>query len=141
MIATKRGYIKLLNKSFMAKCICKQSSPFNFVYGLINSITYFDKKKARICMKKGNLMRRCGLNKSSFEQISEKVYSEWISHSETFGWLNKWVTSLYFQNKTANNIKLYGDKAYLFHGNMLITVIQIPNNLLCLVKKVKREEK
>ena len=32
-------------------------------------------------------------------------------------------------NKNANNIRLYGDKAYIFCGDVLVTVIQIPNDL------------
>nr|DAY91531.1 MAG TPA: hypothetical protein [Caudoviricetes sp.] len=37
---------------------------------------------------------------------------------------------MYFYNQTANNIRLYGDKAYIFAGSTLVTVIQIPPDLL-----------
>lgn len=90
---------------------------------------------------KERLKERCGLNKSSQERIVEKAYQCGISHKETKGNLNKWITSLYFQNCTANNIRLYGDKAYLFRENKLITVIQIPNNLLDVVHKIAKKKK
>lgn len=90
---------------------------------------------------KTRLKERCGLNKDSLERIVEKAYISGITHSETKGNLNKWITSLYFQNCTANNIRLYGDKAYLFTGNKLITVVQIPNNLLDAVHKINKKKK
>lgn len=106
-----------------------------------------DKEEREVTMpyltehSKDRLKERCGLNKSSLERIANKAYDEGVSHNETSGRLNKWITSLYFQNETANNVKLYGDKAYLFHGNTLITMIQIPNHLLCLVSKAKKKRK
>lgn len=84
------------------------------------------------------LKERCGVNKKSAERMAQKAYEFGITHSETTGNLKKWVDSLYFYNKTANQIRLYGDKAYIFHNQKLITVIQIPHNL---VKFVKRRDK
>ena len=89
---------------------------------------------------KDRLRERCGLNKSSLDRIAEKAYSEGISHAETKGNLNKWISSLYLHNRVANNVKLYGDKAYLFHGDKLITVMQIPNNLLGAAQKIKKNK-
>ena len=75
------------------------------------------------------LRERCGINRKSAQRIADKAFNEGIQHSQTKGNLKKWVTSLYFNNKSANNIRLYGDKAYIFGGAVLITVLQIPSNL------------
>lgn len=75
------------------------------------------------------LHERCGINRKSAQRIAEKAFNEGIQHSQTKGNLKKWITSLYFNNKAANNIRLYGDKAYIFGGETLITVLQIPSNL------------
>lgn len=75
------------------------------------------------------LRERCGINRKSAQRIAEKAFNEGIQHSQTKGNLKKWVTSLYFHNKTANNIRLFGDKAYIFSDSVLITVLQIPSNL------------
>ena len=61
--------------------------------------------------------------------MAQKAFDNGITHSQTKGRLNKWVTSLYFRNKSANKIRLYGDKAYIFAGKTLVTVIQIPTDL------------
>lgn len=76
------------------------------------------------------LKERCGLNKKACERMVQKAFDEGIKHSQTKGRLNKWVTGLYFKNETANNIRLYGDKAYIFCEETLVTVIQIPAGLM-----------
>lgn len=61
--------------------------------------------------------------------MAEKAFNEGITHKQTKGRLHKWVTSLFFENCNANNIRLYGDNAYIFCGETLVTVIPIPSNL------------
>lgn len=82
------------------------------------------------------LSERNGLNKKSNQRIVERVLLNGISHNQTKGRLNKWVNSLWFYNKQANNIKLYGDKAYIFVNEKLITVLQIPSDLTKDMKKM-----
>lgn len=76
------------------------------------------------------MKERCGLNKKSIQRMAEKAYTDGISHRNTKGSLNKWVTKVYFKSQKANNIRLYGDTAFLFHNDILITVIQIPAELM-----------
>lgn len=76
------------------------------------------------------LKERCGLSKKACKRMARKAFDEGIRHSQTKGRLNKWVTGLYFKNQKANNIRLYGDKAYIFCDETLVTVIQIPVDLM-----------
>lgn len=78
---------------------------------------------------KMRMKQRCGFNKKSCERIAKKAFEEGVRHGETTGRLNKWISSLYMKNKSANNIRIYGDKAYIFCGDVLVTVIQIPSDL------------
>lgn len=75
------------------------------------------------------MKERCGFNKHSSERMAEKAFQEGITHAQTKGKLNKWITKLYFHNRNANNIRLYGDYAYIFCETTLVTVIPIPNTL------------
>ncbi len=86
------------------------------------------------------MKERNGLSKKACHRIAQKAYDDGIPHSRTKGNLNKWVTSIFFRNTDANNIKLYGDKAYIFCGSTLITVIQIPANLANDLKSLVRED-
>lgn len=75
------------------------------------------------------LKERLGLQKKSIQRAAEIAYTKGIKHDETNGNLNKWITSVYFNNTAANNIRLYNDKAWIFTDNRLITVLQIPSSL------------
>ena len=83
---------------------------------------------------------RCGFNRKTYERMAKKAYDDGITHAQTKGRLNKWITSLYFRNKNANNIRLYGDKAYIFCDEVLVTVIQIPVNLMKNLKAMTKEK-
>lgn len=75
------------------------------------------------------MKERCGFNRKAQDRMAEKAFYEGITHKQTKGRLHKWVTSLFFKNCNANNIMLYGDNAYIFCGETLVTVIPIPSNL------------
>lgn len=88
---------------------------------------------------KQRMKERCGLNKKSLERMAAKAFEEGIPHARTKGNLNKWITSLYFRNIKANNIKIYGDNAYIFCGETLVTVLPVPADLKKNLKRmVKR---
>lgn len=75
------------------------------------------------------MKERCGFNRKTQDRMAQKAFNEGITHKQTKGRLHKWVTSLFFKNCNANNIRLYGDNAYIFCGETLVTVIPIPVNL------------
>lgn len=75
------------------------------------------------------MKERCGFNRKTQDRMAQKAFKEGITHKQTKGRLHKWVTSLFFKNCNANNIRLYGDNAYIFCGETLVTVIPIPNDL------------
>lgn len=85
------------------------------------------------------LAKRSGLSKTAAMRMAEKAYVDGVTHKETKGNLNRWVTSQYFVNRKANNIRLYGDKAFIFCSNILITVLQIPHDLVKDVKRIRNK--
>ena len=89
---------------------------------------------------KDRIKERCGVGQSGQDRLAEKALVNGILHNDTTGRLNKWMTTLYFRNTSANNIRLYGDKAYIFSDTKLITVLQIPNNLLPMVRKISKRK-
>ena len=77
--------------------------------------------------------KRSGINKKAVNRMADKAFKDGLKHCETSGRLNKWVTKLYFSNESANNIRIYGDKVYIFAGKTLITMMQVPSNLMSVV--------
>lgn len=78
---------------------------------------------------KRRMKQRCGVSKRACSKMAKKVFTNGVKHSETTGDLNKWITTLFFRHKTANNIRIYGGQAYIFCGHVLVTVIPIPNEM------------
>ena len=73
---------------------------------------------------------RNGWNDKSTERMIPKVLENGIKHKQTKGNLHKWMTGLYGNYKLkGTDIRLYGDKAYIFVNQSLVTVLQIPANL------------
>lgn len=83
---------------------------------------------------------RCGFNNNTINRMADKILEQGIRHCECTGQLKRWVDGLYLEEKNANNIRLYGDKAYLFRGTVLITIIQIPNNLISRVASIRNRK-
>lgn len=89
---------------------------------------------------KERMKERCGLKEKSVDRMAKIAYEKGLRHGDLTGNLKKWVDSLYFYDRRANQIRLYGDKAYIFHNEKLITVIQIPHNLVKEVVRINRKE-
>ena len=83
---------------------------------------------------------RCGLNKKSAERLARLALENGISHKDTSGNLNKYLTKLFFYNKTANNIKIYGEYVYIFCDDILITVMPLDNKYKKVVRNINTKK-
>lgn len=75
------------------------------------------------------LKERSGLNKKAIQRIAEKAYAEGVKLNETHGRLYKWCVSVLLATEKRMTLRLYGDKLYIFGGQVLVTIYQIPANL------------
>lgn len=80
---------------------------------------------------------RLGWNREILLKMSQKALEKGLNHCDTKSKLNKYITKLWFQYKTANNVKIYGENLFLFKGNILITLYRLPNELIKYVKLKK----
>ena len=83
---------------------------------------------------------RCGLNKKSAERLARLALENGISHKDTSGNLNKYLTKLFFYNKTANNIKIHGEYIYIFCDDILITVMPLDNKYKKVVRNINTKK-
>ena len=79
---------------------------------------------------KRRMRERCGLPKKAVQRMADKALVDGVMHKDTVGALRKWVDGLFLQARTANNIRLYGNHAFLFHDDTLITVINMPTRFV-----------
>ena len=89
---------------------------------------------------KDRMKQRCGLNEKSADRMAMIAYENGLRHGDLTGNLKEWADRLYFKNRSANQIRLYGDKAYIFHDTKLITVLQIPHNLVKEANKLRKRK-
>ncbi len=75
------------------------------------------------------LKSRSGLNKKSVNRIADRVLNKGYSCYQLKGRLQGYIEFIGLKSPKVNTIKVYGDKAYLFYDNVLITVLQIPSEL------------
>ena len=87
---------------------------------------------------KERINERCGLNKKSAKRLAIKALESGISHKDTVGSLNRYLTKLFFVNTNANNIKLYGEYIFVFADELLITVMCLPNEYKKEVNKIRK---
>ena len=77
------------------------------------------------------MSQRCGIQKKTQSKIVRRVWRHGLTHSESSvdPNLKRWIDGLYLSQRKPNKILLYGNGAYLFKDDVLITVILIPENL------------
>ena len=75
--------------------------------------------------------RRCrqhvGVPRKAVERTVQKALECGIDHRTATGSLQRYLAALYNRyDGNGNNIKVYGDKVYIFHDELLITVLNLP---------------
>jgi hypothetical protein len=70
--------------------------------------------------------------------MAERAYFTGMTHSDTKGALRKYCDMVYLSYRDANQIRLYGDKVYIFKNTYLITVFNLPRNLISLKNKLAK---
>lgn len=99
-------------------------------------------KESHVTVHAGRRIReRIGVNKKSIQSVSDRALSKGLAHEELTGKLKRYIDKLYFRSETANNIKVYAEKVYLFKGNLLITVVSLPTGLKRIANKLSNSKK
>lgn len=70
---------------------------------------------------------RVGLPKKAVERNAQRALTEGIGYKEASGSLKRYISWLYERyDGNGNNIRIYGDKVWVFHDGILITVLNVP---------------
>lgn len=88
------------------------------------------------------IKERVGIPKKSSDRLVERVLERGVERHQTKGRLHKWLTSKYHDSprKDLTRIYVYGDKAYIIAGTTLVTVIQIPQDIVKDMKRMIKEK-
>lgn len=83
---------------------------------------------------------RLGISKKLSDKNAQKALDFGVTHSETVGSLNRYLTSLYFARESANNMRVYHRNVYIFCGNRLITIIPLPKKYYDVADKLQKRK-
>ena len=83
---------------------------------------------------------RIGITKGIAQKHAGKILREGIKHEDTTGDLHKWMDAEFLKYHTANNMRYYAGKLYIFNGELLITVLQDTHNLENALSEYVKEE-
>lgn len=73
------------------------------------------------------LRKRAGLPKQAVRHNAELALEYGLDHRQARGALQRYLAMLYNRyNGTGNNIRVYNDFVYVFHNEILITVLNVP---------------
>ena len=71
--------------------------------------------------------KRVGVNRSAVERTARKALMNGVARHETKGGLRRYLDALYHYNMSAENMRVWGEKVWLFTDkNILITVLDLP---------------
>ena len=71
--------------------------------------------------------QRVGLPKRAVERNAQRALTEGIGYKEAVGALRRYIGWLYERyDGNGNNIRINGDKVWVFHDGILITVLNVP---------------
>ena len=80
------------------------------------------------------MRERVGIPKRAIDRYAENALDNGLTHADCKGSLKRYIDSLYFRNHDANNIRIYNGNVYIFHDDVLITVLKLPKKY----RKVER---
>lgn len=77
------------------------------------------------------LKERAGMNKNTARKVAERAYCTGISFDNASSDIRQYISKVYMSHdKIANNIRIYGNIVYIFDNRTLITVFQMPQELV-----------
>ena len=82
---------------------------------------------------------RLGLSKKLSHKNAENALRYGIRHSDTSGSLNRYISALYWKHETANNVRIYCNNVYIFHGETLITIFPLPQKYRKTAARINRK--
>jgi hypothetical protein len=74
-------------------------------------------------------------------EVVQKAFKRGLRHNQTQGELRRFCDRLYLSQKQANNIRVYNKVVYLFRGKKLLTVINLPKELIQIEQQIRHERK
>jgi RNA:NAD 2'-phosphotransferase (TPT1/KptA family) len=74
--------------------------------------------------------QRLGLKRKALQRMAKKALKKGDSHRDAKGAFKRYLDSVYYSHRNANNLKVYGHHIYLFRDATLITIYHVPTKFI-----------
>lgn len=81
--------------------------------------------------------KRFRWKKETARKMAQRALDEGLTHAEAKGSLKKYLNTRWLKHRNCDAIRIYGEDAYFFSGNRLITLYRIPQKLMGKVRDSK----
>lgn len=82
---------------------------------------------------------RLGLSKKNADKQAAKALEFGIRHDQAKGRLRKYMDGLYLRHSQGNNNRIYNRKVYIFEGQVLITILNLPQYLSSTADSIQKK--
>lgn len=89
---------------------------------------------------KRRMSERNGVQKGCAKKIAKRAYQHGISHNEATNNLKRFMDKMFLSRKNVNKIMFYGKSLYLFHFDVLVTTIIVPDDIVNNIKNNVTED-
>lgn len=83
--------------------------------------------------------KRSGLSKKLTKKKSTEALNLGLERKETTGNLHRYLTKLYYHSES--DIRVHHQMIYVFEGNVVVTVMMLPQYLRALSDKLQRKKR
>lgn len=84
------------------------------------------------------IQERCGINKASCDRIAKIAFDNGLTHAEATGQLKAYITKTFCRNESANNIRIYAEKVWIF-ANVELVNFKLPPGSFCIAQGKKEK--
>ena len=84
------------------------------------------------------IQERCGINKASCDRIAKIAFDNGLTHAEATGQLKAYITKIFNRNESANNIRIYAEKIWIFANVELVNFKLLPGSF-CIAQGKKEK--
>ena len=79
---------------------------------------------------KRRMCERAGITSGCAAKMASRILKNGFRHTDTIGDLRGYLGHCWAKHHNSNNMRVYGDKLYIYTGERLITVLNIPQNIM-----------
>lgn len=87
------------------------------------------------------IRKRVGVTVKGAERIATRALENGITHNDTNGTLNHYMSRQFLKYRTANNLRIWCNFVYVFCNDTLVTVFQLPPELRKYAEKIRKRKK